>query len=236
MTDPLVHGLLLGICGLLLALGRAKKAGFVLIVAGIFWVYLCSTPAFVSLLRDGLERHAVNEALSHAQADAIVVLGGGGAELDETGEDAHWVRANDVRAAYAAQLYAERAAPVVIISGVDDAPIIRARVVRLGVPASRVITEESSTSTHENARFLEPILHAKGIHAILLVTSAAHMERAAGAISKRGFSVTMAPAMIKGDRRAFRDRWKPHWQLTSEAGRYLHEYVGLAAYRLWGWA
>ena len=70
----------------------------------------------------------------------------------------------------------------------------------------------------------------------ILVTSAFHMPRAMGVFQKAGFNVIPWPS----DYRTLReDDWRPTFQPLEEFSKLqaaLHEYVGLAAYRLNGYS
>jgi uncharacterized SAM-binding protein YcdF (DUF218 family) len=118
-------------------------------------------------------------------AEAIVVLGGAtkpalpprpGVDLSEQGD----------RIFYAAQLYKQQKAPLIIVSGgrldwtrrgtpesADMANILS----QIGVPASVIIQEPDSLNTYENAVNVRKILNSRDIRQILLVTSAMHMPR-----------------------------------------------------------
>jgi uncharacterized SAM-binding protein YcdF (DUF218 family) len=62
------------------------------------------------------------------------------------------------------------------------------------IPSTGVQIEGGSIDTHENAIRSYQVLAPLGIRRILLVTSAMHMPRAAGAFRKAGFEVIAAPA------------------------------------------
>jgi uncharacterized SAM-binding protein YcdF (DUF218 family) len=107
-----------------------------------------------------------------------------------------------------------------------------------GVPSQAILVEDRSLDTHQNALFSFQLLSARGIRNILLVTSAAHMPRAAAAFRKVGFAVVPAPAdFITGW--AALDlplAWWPNAQSMSQSDAAVKEWLGLFAYRLRGWA
>jgi uncharacterized SAM-binding protein YcdF (DUF218 family) len=55
---------------------------------------------------------------------------------------------------------------------------LRRQALAHGEPASALLYERSSTSTAEQARFLRPILEARGARRAILVTSSYHTRRA----------------------------------------------------------
>jgi uncharacterized SAM-binding protein YcdF (DUF218 family) len=97
-----------------------------------------------------------------ASADVIVILGGGSHERPER----------------AAELFKQRAAPRILISGEGDDGINRQLLLQAGVPASAIQTEGKSTTTRENAEFTIKLLRAENIHSAILVTSWYHSRRA----------------------------------------------------------
>jgi uncharacterized SAM-binding protein YcdF (DUF218 family) len=64
-----------------------------------------------------------------------------------------------------------------------------------------------------------------------------HMPRAAGAFRKADFEVIAVPADFRTD---WRDpdtllQWLPNADNLCNSGRALHEWLGIAAYRMRGW-
>ena len=64
---------------------------------------------------------------------------------------------------------------------------------KLGVDPARIIVEDQSRNTEENARFTAAIVHPEPKQRWLLVTSAFHMPRAIGVFEKAGFDVVADP-------------------------------------------
>jgi uncharacterized SAM-binding protein YcdF (DUF218 family) len=96
-------------------------------------------------------------------ADVIVVLGGGGHEQ---------------RAERAAELFRQRAAPRILITGAGDDEINRLILLQQGVPAGAIEVEGDSTTTRENAEFTLRRLRAENVRRVVLVTSWYHARRA----------------------------------------------------------
>ena len=94
-------------------------------------------------------------------ADAIVILGGGSHE----------------RPLRAAELFQQRAAPRIIITGEGDNQINQKLLLAAGVPASAIRVEGKSTTTQENAEFTLKLLRAENLHSAILVTSWYHSRR-----------------------------------------------------------
>jgi uncharacterized SAM-binding protein YcdF (DUF218 family) len=96
-----------------------------------------------------------------SKADALVVLGG----------DAR------SRTPLASKLYHQGVAPMILLSGRGDYVWVRQGLIEDGVPADRILVEDRSASTRENALFSAPILRAHGLRRIVIVTSWQHSAR-----------------------------------------------------------
>jgi uncharacterized SAM-binding protein YcdF (DUF218 family) len=95
------------------------------------------------------------------KADVMVVLGG-----------------TPDRPVRAAELFAEGAAPRVLVSGIGDDIANEHVLEKHGVPAEDIILESKSHTTRENAEFSVPLLRAMGARRVILVTTWYHSRRA----------------------------------------------------------
>jgi uncharacterized SAM-binding protein YcdF (DUF218 family) len=108
-------------------------------------------------------------------------------------------------------------------------------VVEEGIDPARIILEERSRSTHENAVYAKEILAPKPGETWVLVTSAYHMPRSAASFDAVGWPVIPYPVDFRIDPRA---GLSPGFSLldglavTTLAGK---EWVGLLGYRAMGW-
>ena len=105
---------------------------------------------------------------------------------------------------------------------------------RLGLAAGRVIYEERSRNTSENAEFSRAIARPQPGQIWLLVTSAFHMPRAVGTFRRAGWNVVPYPVdySTDGEYSAAPPGGFSTGLVSLE--RALHEWVGLAIYRLAG--
>lgn len=136
------------------------------------------------------------------------------------------------RVRHAVSLLHAGSAEVLIVSGgprrrgrPSAAPAMRALAERLGVARERILVEERSSRTSENAREVARLL-GDGTREVLLVTSALHMRRAVLCFRRHG--IVAAPAPV------------PHVpgedpERATVVGQTLHELIGLAYYRFAGW-
>ncbi len=132
-------------------------------------------------------------------ADAIVVLGG-----DEGN-----------RVLRAAELFHDRIAPRVVVSGGGDCYGMRSRLLLNGVPAAAIQSECRSRTTAENAEFAASILRNDGARRIVLVTSWYHTRRAVACF--RHFAPGVAIVSV------------PAWQGTKSRKPSVHETVVVLA-------
>ncbi|MGD1083633.1 MAG: YdcF family protein [Verrucomicrobiota bacterium] len=185
------------------------------------------------------------------RADAIIVLGGGvlpklpprsTVEIDAAGN----------RLIYAAHLFRNGCAPRIICSDNDPAGSPGQRpaaedmaelLEMIGVPKDAIILETKAENTHEHGVYLGPLLREKGFSRVLLVTSARHMPRSMGVFKKLCPGIEFIPAPT--DFRAVELLplpWYRHLEEIIPTPRSLvdfsdamHEYLGMAYYKIRGW-
>ena len=115
-----------------------------------------------------------------------------------------------------------------------EAPLIARLLESFGVAPERIVFEDRSRNTAENAQFSRELVKPKRGERWLLVTSAYHMPRAVGCFRRVGFMVEAYPV----------DWQTPGWiALTSvtdlseglsRTDLAVHEWVGLIAYWVTG--
>ena len=177
--------------------GRRLAAAIHLVIASLLWGLSVAPGA--DILTRGLE--APYESLGAPRGDVIVLLGGGaigGApDLSGTGAPSEetWARIGT-----AARLQKRLGVPVIVSGGkvfagkAAEAPIVARILVDLGVPADRIITEERSRDTRENALYTAGIARRAGYRNPVVVTSAYHMRRAVAEFRMAGLDVSPCPA------------------------------------------
>jgi uncharacterized SAM-binding protein YcdF (DUF218 family) len=105
----------------------------------------------------------------------------------------------------------------------------------LGLGSERLIIENRSRTTSENAEFTRALVQPRAGERWLLVTSASHMPRAVGCFRMAGFPVTAYPVDYRTS--GERDLVQPFGFLSDGLRRLdvaTKEWVGLLAYRLAG--
>jgi uncharacterized SAM-binding protein YcdF (DUF218 family) len=104
-----------------------------------------------------------------------------------------------------------------------------------GIPATRVIIEERSRSTHENALFAKEQIRPQPGQTWVLVTSAFHMPRAVGAFRAEDWPVIPYPVDFRVDPLT---GLRANFSLVDGLGSSTvagKEWAGLVGYRLLGW-
>lgn len=127
--------------------------------------------------------------------DAVVVLG---CRVGRTGALSG---AAARRVERAAQAYHEGVAPILVTSGgkpwrgMAEADAFKARLVELGVPEDRVLSERASWNTRQNARFASELCRARAFTELGVVTCDWHMQRALAAFAHFGVTAVALPAL-----------------------------------------
>ncbi len=210
---------------------------FTLVVGLLLWGL--SLAPVASYLIKGLERDLTIPA--RLQGDVIILLGGGASDdtrdLTGTGAPSDEMMA---RLVTAVRLQRRTGLPIIVSGGapgVTDTPeavIAKRFLLDLGVPQGKVIMEERSRDTGENARYSAEICSRKGYKHPLLVTSAYHMKRSLLLFRRSGLTVTPLPAAFRyGGRHEITPyTLLPSVNNLSDSAAALHERLGLLFYRL----
>lgn len=170
--------------------------------------------------------------------DVIIMLGGG-ATLDTPNVYGlgHLSGFAANRLLTCAQLYHKLNLPILISGGKvlettgSEADISKVILMGLGVPEDKIIVENQSLNTTENAKFSKVILVKYGFTQPILVTSAFHMERSVLQFAKVDLPVVPYPTDYQTN---LQKKFQPHqlWPAASalqDVSLALKEYVGILA-------
>lgn len=212
--DVALLGVIL-LIGAILVLARPRWGRrWVLGTAIVYW--WVSTPLGSMLLSVPLVRgfHALRDPVEARSAGAIVVLGGG---IDE-------LKAGSLALAYPSEPSSLRVLegarvfrllgglPLVISSGgmpvagqqTAEGNIMAEALISLHVPRERIVVENVSRTTHEQAVNVTRLLKSRGIDRFVLITSPTHMLRSVAVFRAQHADVVPSVAA------QFRDRsWNP---------------------------
>jgi uncharacterized SAM-binding protein YcdF (DUF218 family) len=172
------------------------------------------------------------------KGDVIVMLGGGAEAMaqDMTGPGVPDPE-DMTRIVTTARLQRALGLPVIVSGGgsrgggLPEADIA-ARILRdLDVPPEKIMTENRSRDTGDNARLTREICLENGFKKLIIVTSAVHMKRAAMIFKKAGLDAIQYPAGFRTGRKTELTPldFLPNSVLLPMA---LHEYIGYAWYSL----
>lgn len=238
--------LLLLLAGLAAILAGWRGLGLALcLLAALSLLAVAVLPLGIWLARPLEERHPQPD-LADRPVDGIVVLGGASLPALTADRGAPQVNmAAERLIAFTALARQHPQARLVFTGGQGSlvaAPITEADVARqvfakLGLPPDRVLFEDRSRNTHENALLARPLAAPQPGETWLLVTSALHMPRAVRVFEAQDWPVLpypvdyLTPARDGGALGGWRFDLAGHLLVLNAAMR---EWIGLAAYRLLG--
>jgi len=202
VVQPVSLILLLTALGLLLSFRRGRWWSRSLLFLGVLLLLVSGFTTFGYALITPLEDRFVRPA-EPTHIDGIVVLGGGmDGEVDSVRHGWEFNQSGDrmVEALRLALTHPE--AKVVIAAGPaalapEQEPEAYAALrffTAFGIAANRLVLDDKSRNTEENAQFAKALAGAAPGQVWLLVTSAFHMPRSVGLFSKAEFAVVPWPA------------------------------------------
>lgn len=233
-----------GLAGLCLLVMRRKRAGLSLLVVSVMLLAIAGFSPFGNVLLLALTERFPQWQSDGRSPDGIIVLGGAIDSEASAARNSVELDASAERTLTMLRLARRFPQAKVAFSGgsgnlfedsVSEAPIAAQLLEEFGVSRDRIVLEETSRTTAENARMLRAMLEPKPGERWLLVTSAFHMPRAIGAFRKAGFEVEAYP--VDWRTRGWQDARVPFDRLSSGLGRTdvaLHEWGGLVVYWLTG--
>jgi uncharacterized SAM-binding protein YcdF (DUF218 family) len=236
--------ILIGILGLLLLPTRFARAGRALAFASLVMLAILGLSPIGNALIIPLEARFPRWDATHGTPDGIIVLGGAISPDVSAARDEVALNEAAERLTVAAELARRYPAARVLFSGGSGALIYdegaeAAFALRLlealGIPRTRIILEDRSRNTVENAILSKAIARPKPGERWLLVTSAHHMPRAIGVFRKAGFPVEAYP--VDWRTRGADDALRPFATVGDGLRRSdtaVREWVGLAVYWLTG--
>lgn len=192
---PPAGPLLLALLGLLLLKARPTFARICLGV-GLATLWLLSTPIVSDALTGLAELYPPLDFRQAVNAQAIVVLGGGGerALAPEYGGPAAEPLMLE-RLSYGAYIAKKTGLPILVTGYAVEAQAMHDSLQRNFGIETRWIDSEAY-DTFQNARNSARILNAENVHRIILVTRASHMRRSMHEFTDAGFEAVAAPVGI----------------------------------------
>ena len=233
---------ILSALGAMLLFTRWRRFGRAAVAIGAIGLLMVGFSPLGKLIVRPLEDRFPQARLHAAEAvDGIIVLGGG------IGFTRGQIAFNEAGGRLTAGIELAKRHPrarlvfaggegALVLEGRTEAEAAEALFRLAGIASERLVMENRSRNTRENALFTRELVQAKAGERWLLVTSAFHMPRAVGCFRAAGFDVEAHPVDYRseGDRTdllPFRFMFNG-MQLTDLA---VKEWIGLAVYRLAGY-
>jgi len=234
----------LGLAGILLMATRFARAGRRLAVSSVILIALFGLSPLGNAIILPLEERFPPWDASRGAPAGIVVLGGaldtvvsparGEVALNEAAERMTAV-AELARRFPDARIVFTGGSGRIIYDGAPEADLAARLFDSFGIAKQRILLEDKSRDTDENARYTRDLVQPKPSERWLIVTSAHHMPRSVGVFRAAGFPVEAFPVDYRT--RGAIDLLRPFATLgdglrrTDTATR---EWVGLVMYRLAG--
>lgn len=233
----------IGIVGVALLLTRWRRAGTRLMAASLVLLALAGFLPIGAVLEHTLETRFPPWNPARGAPDGIIVLGGaldpvlsrayGATQLIESAERVTAI-AKLARAYPKARIVYSGGDGSLFANAGSEADYLYPMLDSFGIPRQRVLLEDRSRNTYENAEFTKALVKPKPGERWLLVTSAWHMARAVGCFRSVGFPVEAYPV-------DWHTRPRLHLSLSRKFGSGLagldaavHEWLGLLAYWITG--
>jgi uncharacterized SAM-binding protein YcdF (DUF218 family) len=231
--------------GVALSYTRFAKWGRRWLTAVAIGYWALATPAVAELLaRTVGDFERVETAADAKGADAIVLLGGGIGTHRADGLAIDDLNGSAARVLEAVRVYRLLDRPLIFVSGGNtaslDPPRTEAHALRvalrgLGIPDDRIVAEDASMTTHEQAVDLKPILVAHHVERFVLVTSPTHMARALAVFRALGLTPIPSAAALRNG--TDRSRWSllPDRESLVVSDDVIYESLAWEYYRARGW-
>jgi len=228
---PPASSLILAAIGAL-QLWRGRRGGAAVLAAGCVSLWLFSTPIVADAISRLAERYPALDLSRPTDAQAIVILGGGGLRRfapEYAGPQADFGLLE--RLCYGAYVARRTGLPVLVSGAPDEALVMRTSLSRDFDIAARWV-DGQSRDTYENARFSARLLHADGIRRVILITGSAHLWRSAHEFQEAGLDVVPAPVGVSAPRERGAFQFVPSPAALMRSNLAVYELIGEPMRRL----
>ena len=242
VARPNTLALVLALIGLALV-WRGRRFGRWPLALGLGWyaaVFALPVAAFLTL---PLEERFTRPTTPPSDVTGIIVLGGA---VEQALTEAHGIPALNgaaermTEAVALARRHPEArvvftgGSSAIIPGGPTEAETARQFFADLGVPPERLVFEDESRNTHENAVLTHQLVQPADDQTWLLITSASHMPRSMGCFRAAGWRITPWPVNYTTSRDPSLWWYGPFPSRLNQAEWALREWVGLVVYRVLG--
>ena len=238
LVDPFFWILSLFILSLLVKKKYKRKGYF---ISGLIMVLLFSNGLVFKFVSDkwNIDFNVLKKKYDYG------ILMGGMISLNSTTENIIFLKNND-RLLNTIELYKKGIIEKILISGASgsmssemkEASLLKHFMVEIGIPNEKIIIEEKSKNTYENALFCSKILnemHPDKNSKILIITSDYHMRRSVACFKKMNFKTD--PYVKKSTKYHFdlEEIIMPQSNVLFEWKVLFHEIIGYYTYLLVGY-
>lgn len=225
--------------GLVFWLWKKNRRPALVLLGVTLLLYLSMTSLLSSTLIGSLERQYPQPDTLYG--DVIVVLGGGASsgtpDIDGEG-NLYGPAAN--RLITAVRLHRESGLPILFSGGQvfsdsgNEADIAKRQLLGLGIPEDKILVENQSLNTEQNAVNTAIMMQANGLHSPVLVTSGFHMTRAMQHFKNAGLMPQAYPTdyISSAEFSLQPSMFTPSPSAISTTGLAFKEYLGILAARL----
>lgn len=231
------------IIGALLLWTRWRRLGRWVVTLGAIALFAVASLPLARWLALPLEqRYAQFDPAAVAAVDGIIVLGAGAAVTSKV-TSLPVVEATGGRLVKLMELGARYPGAVLVFTGGGnprpndgrtEAQMARDDLAAVRFDVSRLLLEDRSMNTYENALFTKRLVNPQPGQTWLLITSAIHMPRSLGAFRASGWEVVPVPVEYLFPRDTpFEFTFDPVRRFIA-LSRVTHEWIGLLAYRVLG--
>jgi uncharacterized SAM-binding protein YcdF (DUF218 family) len=241
---PLTWAMVLAGVGAWAARKKRERLAVGAPVAAVAVLWLFSFGPMANALVGSLESSAVTTMKDDVTYDAVIVLGGFVDDAASTtwGKPSYSDAVERMLAAFDL-LRTGRARFAVVSGGASsknagdsEAHAIAVQLEAWGIDRDRLIVEDHSRNTRDNAVESTRIIHERGFEKLVLVTSAMHMKRAAGCFVATGLSFDTFAVDFHSHGSRFGNDWPPRADKLDVSTGALREHLGRVVYRVRGYS
>ena len=239
---PLTFCLTLIVAGAIINRLLPRLSG-VLIWLGAIILWACSIDPVASFLIAPLEM-PYQDTVAPKKVSAIIILGGASDLSLSTSKRVELGPSGD-RFLVSLQLAKQYPDAAIVYTGgtgalipqkVKEGSILRDIATQMGVERSRILIDDASRNTWENATETRKLLPDTPDNEMLLVTSAFHMTRSLACFRKVKMNPVPYAVDFRGHHGPFNPLfWIPQVENLATSSQAIREYIGLITYRISGY-